>query len=242
MFHLFLSASLANVITVENPTWKGLLSWRSNRLQTIYFTSYRMLRIATLSYLIHRFVRVWSNTSGQCFIPFEGGTGSPDEVNPLVVGMGISIAFDTCSIILALVEVKKAISCRSKEEKDTVAGVQDTEAASTDNQKTKDTGFWTKRKKSALFFLAKFKPKTQNTGYWNARPMPILIFLAKLLLRGCFLIWDAGWTASLVLTNKTHILGDEYIFSFGQVGALVTLAASFYKIGNSYLGKPCVPS
>ena len=51
------------------------------------------------------------------------------------------------------------------------------------------------------------------------------------------LIWNAYWTTTVVLANQGHVLGDEYIFTFGQVGALVVFFASFYTIGNSYLRK-----
>ena len=46
----------------------------------------------------------------------------------------------------------------------------------------------------------------------------------------------------VVLANRTQIIGDENTFSFGQVTALVTLVASFFKIGDSLHSKPCVPS
>jgi hypothetical protein len=260
MFHLFLCSNLADVIAVENPTWRGLINWRSSRLQIIYFMSYRMLRVATLSYLIYRFVRHWSNISGQCFIPFEGGTGSPDELDILILGMGVSIAWDTFFIIAALVQINKAMNCRSQEDKDTVTKDQDTEAASTDNQKAQDmeaasadnqkmqdieaASISTDNQKTQDMEAASAdNPKSRDsTAFWTRRKKNSLIFLARFSLRAFFLTWDAYWTITFVLANRTHILGDEYIFSFGQVGALVTLAASFYKIWNSYLGKPCVSS
>jgi len=51
-------------------------------------------------------------------------------------------------------------------------------------------------------------------------------------------IWNAYWTITTILANQGHVLGDEYIFTFGQVGALVAFFASFYAIGNSYISKP----
>jgi len=50
-------------------------------------------------------------------------------------------------------------------------------------------------------------------------------------------IWNAYWTITIVLANQGHVLGDEYLFTFGQVGALVAFVASFYTIGSSYLSK-----
>ena len=50
-------------------------------------------------------------------------------------------------------------------------------------------------------------------------------------------IWNAYWTITTVLANQGHVLRDEYIFTFGQVGALVAFVASFYTIGGSYLSK-----
>ena len=50
-------------------------------------------------------------------------------------------------------------------------------------------------------------------------------------------IWNAYWTITIVLANQGHVLGDEYIFTFGQVGALVAFVASFYAMGSSYLSK-----
>jgi len=52
-------------------------------------------------------------------------------------------------------------------------------------------------------------------------------------------IWNAYWTITIVLANRGHILGDEYIYTFGQVVALVAFVASFYAIGSSYLRKRC---
>ena len=244
MFHLFLCSNLADTIVIQIPSWRNLINWRSNRLQIIYFTSYSMIRITLLSYLIHRFVRFWSNTPGECFIPYEGGTGSPDELLILIVGMGLSIAWDVYFIIVAIFEIHKAaVKHRSQEiEKSIGAGAQDTEAVSTNNQKTQEAAFWTKRKENACIFLAKFKVKTRDTGFWTKRTKHVIIFLSRAALRGGFLAWNAYWTITFVLANRTHISGNEYIFSFGQVGALVTLAASVYKILNSYLGKPCIPS
>ena len=44
-------------------------------------------------------------------------------------------------------------------------------------------------------------------------------------------------TITLVHANRGHVLGDEYMFTFGQVGALVVLAGSFYAMVNSFLRK-----
>jgi len=50
-------------------------------------------------------------------------------------------------------------------------------------------------------------------------------------------IWNIYWTITIALANQGHVLGDEYIFTFGQVGALVALVASLYAIGSSYLSE-----
>jgi hypothetical protein len=101
MFHLFLCGSLADVIPIIDPTWTGRVDRRSGRLQAIYLVSYRVLRVAILSYVIHRF-RLWSNTPGQCFIPYVGGTGHPREVSILIQWTGFSIGRDVLYIISAL--------------------------------------------------------------------------------------------------------------------------------------------
>ena len=191
MFHLFLCSNLADVIGMQIPSWRGLKQWRSSRLQIVYFTSYSMLRIALLSYLIYRFVRFWSNTPGECFIPFEGGTGSPDELDILILGMGVSIAWDAYFVIAAIVEIHGAMNCRSQEKGGTVEEVQDTDAASTINQKTQGTVPWAKRKMNALIFLAKLKMKTQDRGLWTKRTKHVIIFLAKFVLRGFIFTWNA---------------------------------------------------
>ena len=51
------------------------------------------------------------------------------------------------------------------------------------------------------------------------------------------LIWNIWWTVRVILANHSHVLGDEYTFTFGQVGALVVFVASFYAIANSYIRK-----
>jgi len=53
---------------------------------------------------------------------------------------------------------------------------------------------------------------------------------------GLFIV-NASWTVIIVYSNQRHVLGDEYVFTFGQVGALVALAGSFYAIVNSFLRK-----
>ena len=61
--------------------------------------------------------------------------------------------------------------------------------------------------------------------------------LFKILMPVVPFIFNTYWTVALVLANQGHVLGDENIFTFGQVGALVALVASLYGIVSSYLGK-----
>lgn len=218
MFHLYICSNLVIIIPIPNYFWINFAKMRRTRLQIIYFGTFEMLRFAMLSYLLYRFVRFWSNTSGQCFVPSPGGTGGPGEMVALSLGMVIPTASEIHLIIATLVDINKGMSRRSQKETDTAAEVQDVEATTIDYQKLQDTAFWTKRKKHVLIFLVRF------------------------VVRGFAFTCSVCWVMAVVRANRTHILGDEYIFSFGQVSALVALAASFYKIGSSFLGKPCVPS
>ena len=52
------------------------------------------------------------------------------------------------------------------------------------------------------------------------------------------LILNAYCTIRVLLANRGHVLGGEYTFTFGQVGALVALVASLYGTVSSYLGNP----
>ena len=61
-------------------------------------------------------------------------------------------------------------------------------------------------------------------------------------IEGISLLCGSVFGVLSVLENRKQIVGDENSFSFGQVTALVTLVASFYKIGDSLYSKPCVPS
>lgn len=213
MFHLYLCSNLVIIIPIPNYFWINFAKMRRTRLQIIYFGTFEMLRFAMLSYLLYRFVRFWSNTSGQCFIPIPGGTGSPGEMVTLSLGMVIPTASEIHLIIATLVYINKGMSRRSQKETGTAVEVQ---ATTIDDQKL--LAFWTKRKKH------------------------ILIFIVRFVVRGLAFTCSVYWVMAVVHANRMHIVGDEYIFSFGQVSALVALAASFYKIGNSFLGKPCVPS
>ena len=215
MFHLFICANLVVIIPTPNFLW---LNRRGTRLQHIYFTTFEILQFAILSYLLYRFVWLWSNTSGQCFIAWPDGTGSPEEMVVLFVRMAFSAALMIPFIMASLVDINRGVPRRSQEETGTAAEVQDVEATTIDGQKPQDTTFWTKRKKHVLIFLGRF--------------------FARWLLS----IWGTYLVMEVVRANRAYMLGDEYIFSFGQVAALVAFAASLYKIGNSFFGKPCVPS
>ena len=51
----------------------------------------------------------------------------------------------------------------------------------------------------------------------------LLIILFQHILTAFFFVWDLYWTIKLMLTNRSLLVGNEYIFGFGQVGALVAL-------------------
>ena len=68
--------------------------------------------------------------------------------------------------------------------------------------------------------------------------LKVCTFIPQLLLTVGSFIWNTSWTVAVLLANRGHVLGDEYIFTFGQVGALVAVVASLYGIVSSYLGKP----
>ena len=66
--------------------------------------------------------------------------------------------------------------------------------------------------------------------------------ISTTVVGGSLIISSSASGIQVVLANRTQIIGDENTFSFGQVVALVTLVASFFKIGDSLHSKPCVPS
>jgi len=84
--------------------------------------------------------------------------------------------------------------------------------------------------------------KTQDTAFWTKRKKHLLIFLARLVVGGSGYALTTYRIILVTLLNRMHILGDENIFSYGQVTALVVLAASFYRVWDSYFGKPSFPS
>ena len=180
--------------------------------------SYKMLRVATSSYLIYRSVSHWSNNPGQCFITGTGAAGDPDNGQVFVLLLTLATLSEICSIIGALVRISKAICYQSREENDTANAVREMEATVIDNQNTQDTALWTKRKNHTL------------------------IFLARVVAGGLSLTFITYWIIHVILANRTHILGDENVFSYGQVIPVVTLAASFYRIWDSYPGTPFLPS
>ena len=59
---------------------------------------------------------------------------------------------------------------------------------------------------------------------------------------GILILCSSIMGIQIVLANRTQIIGNENSIGFGQVTALVTLVTTFYKIGESIHGKPCVPS
>jgi len=218
MFHWSLCSLLAATIPTLCPNCIDPINWQSKRLKIIYFMAYKMLRVATFSYLIYRSLGPWSNNPGRCFITMMGTTGGPIEGRMFAVLLMFATSSETCSITVALVNIiREAISYQSREENDTATEVQDMGATVIDNQNTQDTAFWTERKKHTL------------------------IFLARVVAGGLPLTSITYWIIHVILANRMHILGDENIFSFGQVTPLVMLAALFYRIWDSYPGKPFDP-
>jgi len=212
LYHLYLCVNFSCFIPV---TWQDSVERGRDRLLAIYFMSYTMLRVAITSYFIYRSERSWSNAPGQCFIMYEGGTGSPDEVSTLTVWMGLFIVRDVFSIISVLAKVFKA--SRGQRAKLTASESQDVKAVSTDIHMTQDTGVCNRR--------------TQRLG-----------FLFSLVVTCSQYITNVTWAAGITRANRTHISGDEHSFTFGQVTAVVTLVATFYKIVTSCLSKTCAPS
>ena len=74
----------------------------------------------------------------------------------------------------------------------------------------------------------------------KARPSLVAWFFLffKIFMPVVLFIWNTYWTIALIRANQGHVVGDENIFTFGQVGSLVALVASLYGIVSTYLGKP----
>jgi len=87
---------------------------------------------------------------------------------------------------------------------------------------------------TAQDFLDDLKQKSARIQMTYITVMCVINFLAPYVVP---FIWNVSWTITIVLANQGHVLGDEYIFTFGQVGALVAFVASFYAISSSYLRK-----
>ena len=117
IFHLFLCASFATTIPTEGFTQNDFIGWPQDRLRTIYFTAFRILRIVLLSYFIYRFVRFWGNAPGQCFhlsrdpgIPWLRTLHISDDVNEkfVIVFMALCILLDISIVIGILVYMSNA--------------------------------------------------------------------------------------------------------------------------------------
>jgi len=147
-----------------------------------------------------------------------GATGEPIEGQMFAVLLILATISEICSIAAALVKIMEVISCQSQEENDTATEVQEMGATVIDNQNTQDTAFWTGRKKHTLNFLARVV----------AGGLPLTYIIYGII--------------HVVHANRTHMLGDENSFSYGQIIPVVTLAVSFYRIWDSYPGKPFLPS
>jgi len=141
-----------------------------------------------------------------------GATGDPIEGQGFAVLLTLATISEACSIAAALVNIMGTISYQSQEENDTATGVQDMGATAM------DTALWTERIKQTL------------------------VFLARVVAGGLPLTYITYGIIHVVHANRTHILGDENILSYGQFIPVVTLVASFYKMWDSYRGNPFLPS
>ena len=224
MFHLFICASLAITIPTEGAGWEDIIAWERDRLQFIFLMCFRMLRIAILSYLIYRFVRLWSNTPGQCFI-LSVHTSYPDNIKFPITLIAFCILSDASFGIRTLFYITST-TCRQHvaamdELKKDLAVVPDA---------TLD---------AALDRLSKDLNADLNV---IKMIFGITAFLTRSFGRGTFAMINSAYSIWLVFANRGNIVGDEYILGFGQVAALVTLGASLYKIWISFDSRSCVPS
>ena len=92
IFHLFLCASFAMTIPTEDLTQSSFMSWQQDRLRTIYFMVFRMLRIVLLCNFIYRLVRFWGSAPGQCF-SLSATSLISDDVNEKILIVARHITF-----------------------------------------------------------------------------------------------------------------------------------------------------
>jgi hypothetical protein len=74
----------------------------------------------------------------------------------------------------------------------------------------------------------------------NSRVKLMLTILFGRIPGAFSFIWNLHWTIKLTVANKILIRGNEYSFGFGQVGVLVTLVLSLYRVHISYQGGRCI--
>jgi len=68
-----------------------------------------------------------------------------------------------------------------------------------------------------------------------------LIFFTRLVIRGSVFTLTTHVAIAVILAHRAYILGNKNVLSFEQVIPLAALAVSFYRIWDSYVGKPFLP-
>ena len=213
IFHLFICSNLASTVPTINPTWTRIIERPSDRLmlQRAYFIFFLISRISLSAYLIHRF-RFWENTPGNCFVLLPTPLGNLLQKIEFLRPIGaveLLIAGSALRIILQSVAIALSIKAAVVEFR------------------------WHEIGKTLQELLEDWKQKPARIRRLNIIIQVSILFLNFVVP----LIWNIYWTTRVVLANHSHVLGDEYTFTFGQVGALVVFVASFYAIANSYLRK-----
>ena len=221
-----------------------------------------------LCYFIHRFVRFWGNTPGQCFRLNKPPVD--DNAVILVHFAAASIVFDICVEILIYariyaqprdridavgqdIKAQNALEEATNTLEEATNTMEEVQKALEEGQKEleesrnalEESRKELEESRNALEESQKELEEAQNAlreKFQNAWPIMRVLILATNALEGCILLINSAMGIAVVLANQTQIVGDENSFSFGQVTALVTLVASFYKIGDSLYSKPCVPS
>ena len=218
LFHVFICSNLATTIPIISPTWTGIIERPSYRLmlQRAYFIFFSLSRISLSAYLIHRF-RCWENTPGQCFVlpPTPWG----DLLHKIE-----SLRHISAVQVLIFGSALRIIS-------QSVGIVLSIKAAVVEFR-------WHEIGETLQECLEDWKQRPARVRRRNIIIQVSILFLNFVIP----LIWNTYWTTRIVLANHSHLLGDEYTFTFGQVSALVAFVASFYAIANSYIRKQWVPS
>ena len=236
-FHLFLCASLAITIPTEDAGWKDLTAWKRNRLQAIFVMCFRMSRIAILSYLIYRFVRLWNNAPGQCFI-LSDYTGYPDNIKFPITLMAFRILWDISFGIQTLVYITSKTCHHCIDDMDGRAEDPDT-ALEMALDMTLNMAL---NMAPGPYQGSDLKKQVEEILDAIRMPFRIFFFVLRSTSRGAYSMINSAYSIWVVFANRAHIVGDEYMLSFGQVAALVALGASFYKIWISFDSRSCMPS